>query len=359
MTTWDYRAAAAVLAAGLLAGVLVSAPAGAGARDDGGEASVVASTAARDRPESVAVGHNTIFVGTTNGADGVVSDGHPALIYAFDRISGALKSTIAVAQDEHAAPSAFRGIAGMALDADARLYAADTQGRVLRFVFEDRQVRQETYATIPDLKPCALDLFGPCSPTLLDRGPLPNDLAFDADGNLYVTDSWQATVFRITPGGAPTAWFQDTRLDGNVIAANGIAVSPDGAEIFLAITGDRADMSTVYRLPRVDAPARADLQAVASWQSGGADGLVFGKSGRLYVSLFARNVISVIEPSGAEVAQLTSPLFDEPARMAFDNHRGALLVPNHAFANVRPEPRLIVAVPVHDRAAPLARPTIP
>jgi hypothetical protein len=47
----------------------------------------------------------------------------------------------------------------------------------------------------------------PCSPTVLDLPPLPNDIAFAP------TDSMQATIWRIPKGGGtPKIWFQSTHV---------------------------------------------------------------------------------------------------------------------------------------------------
>src|SRR5438034_48237 len=57
---------------------------------------------------------------------------------------------------------------------------------------------------------------------------LPNGLAFDSRGNLYVADSRLGAIWRIRPGGTAQMWLQDELLEGNgsiglFIGANGIA----------------------------------------------------------------------------------------------------------------------------------------
>lgn len=345
----------------LMVALLLSAPS-AGAqeqrdRPNYGDASLFATVPAQDHPEGIAVDGNRVFISTTVGLDGPpVGGGRPSTIFVFDRRTARLKDEIVVQGED---VNGFRGIVGLAMDGQGRLYAADVQGRILRFSFGSKKVTQETYATIPDLKPCVLLVAVPCSPTLDDRPAFPNDVVFDTDGNLYVTDSFQATIFRIPPGSSEAAvWFQDASLDG-ALGLNGIEVSPDGTTVYFGVTGDWLNVAHLYRLPLVDQPSVADLSLIRSWDSGGLDGLAFGASGSLYSTLFSYNEIAVIAPNGEETARLQSDLYDEPASIAFDDTRRALLIPNHAFLNLQPEPRRIVSVYVDDRGATVARPLIP
>lgn len=350
--SWVVRAALAAL-------TLTVVATGASATGDErpfGETEVLTTTPSQDHPEGVALNGNTLFVSTTVGVDGpAVGSGRQSRIYAFDRRTGELRHTITVEGED---VMQFRGIAGLTLDAADRLYAADVQGRILRFTRARDGFTQETYAVIPDLAPCLPGVARPCSPTLDDRPPLPNDLVFDEDGTLYVTDSWQATIFTIPPREDAQVWFQDALLDGPV-GVNGIEISPDGRHVFFTVTGDFGDKASVFRLPRSTTPARGDLRRIASWSSGGADGLAFGESGKLYVTLYAQNRIAVLDHEGSEVAEVRNPVFDEPATMVFDDTRASVLLANHAFVNPRPDPRTVVRVYVAEAGAPPARPRLP
>ena len=73
---------------------------------------------------------------------------------------------------------------------------------------------------------------------LVNAPPLPNDIAFDEVRNLYFTDSFQATIWRIAPGGGlPQIWFQDSRLD-TPFGANGLRLSPDNTKIYFVVTAE-------------------------------------------------------------------------------------------------------------------------
>jgi sugar lactone lactonase YvrE len=61
----------------------------------------------------------------------------------------------------------------------------------------------------------------------------PNALAFDATGNVYVSDSFQATIWRVPPaGGAAVAWVADPLLGTSGVppfGANGLAFNRDAS----------------------------------------------------------------------------------------------------------------------------------
>jgi len=322
----------------------------------------IAQVPTEDHPESVAVLGPWAYVATTTGVEGFeAGDGRASRIYAFNRFSGHLADTLIVSGED---PNRFRGIAGQAFDGMGRLYACDLQGRVLRFNVLSKV--QETYATIPDLPTCSSVGSGvPCSPTAIDEHPLPNDLAFDNDGNLYVTDSAQATIFRIPPNGSAEIWYQDAVFDSPAgFGPNGIRVSPDGETIFMGVSIDDNSQAVVYTLPRIDNPVATDLETFFTYDVtfeplSGLDGIAFGTSGKIYVTLFGIDEISVLNSDGTEDRRIASPLFDEPAVLAFDGKSGSVFVPQHAFFNTAPQPRDIAKVCLNDTGVPLITPLIP
>jgi len=232
--------------------------------------------------------------------------------------------------------------------------------------------KQTRYSSpFPDLPPCLpLPLLpGSCSPTLIDGPPIPNDLAFDAAGNAYVTDSMQATIWRVPPGGgAPEIWFQDMRLASPYIGTNGIRIHPDGDRLFFTVTTDLFGQGYVYRLPLTEAPTASDLQVFHHFGLGeGPDGIAFGAAGDLYVTLALPlgSGILVLDANGAErrrfVNPQSSPFFpyDSPANLAFDGS-GRILVTNHAFVTgiLLPSQFTVIEVCVGDSGAPLVEPVL-
>jgi sugar lactone lactonase YvrE len=319
-------------------------------------------------PEGIAVKGNKVYV--AGPASFNTANTPPSQVFAYDTRTGELLRTYTIQGEFLGAPHANSCIA---FDDEDRLYVVNLQLGIARIDVESGQ--QQTYAApLPDLAPCAPNQTTPCSPTPVDLPPLPNDIAFDEDGNLYETDSFQATIWRIPPGGGqPRIWFQDSRLATN-FGPNGLRLSPDGDKLFFTVTSDNTDLSPnapftggrVYTLPLVHHPAVSDLHLFHQYNGEAPDGIAFGKSGKLYVMLAVPGFsgISILQPNGTEITQLhnapNSPFdpYDSPANAAFDKH-GSLLVTNHAFATMIPSHFTVLSVFVDDKEAPLEKPDIP
>jgi sugar lactone lactonase YvrE len=316
-------------------------------------------------PEGIAVNGNKVYVA---GPARFGNAGEPpSKVFVYDTSTGATVREYAIQGENLAQDHANSCIA---FDGAGRLYVVNTQFGIVRL--DTGSGAQEVYASpLPDLHPCA-STPAPCSPTFLDLPPLPNDIAFDEAGNLYETDSFQATIWRIPAGGGqPQIWFQDSRLD-TPFGPNGLRLSPDRTKLFFAITAEGVGPfgnflgGKIYTLPLVNAPAAADLQVFHQYDGDAPDGIAFGRSGNLYVVLAApfNSGISILRPDGTEETRLSnppgSPIFpyDSPANAAFDKH-GALLLTNHAFATGIPSNFTVLNVFVGDKESALVRPDVP
>jgi sugar lactone lactonase YvrE len=288
-------------------------------------------------PEGIAIHGHTVFV-SGPARFGTAGSG-PSKIWGFDRKTGALLQEYVI---EGEALAYEHGLSCIAFDGEDRLYALSTQLGLLRIDLVSGA--QETYA-------------GPF-PSLGGPPALPNDLAFDEAGNCYVTDSLQALIWRVPPGGGtPEIWFRDERL-GAAFGPNGIRVSPDRTRIFFTVTGlDRP--GKVYTLPLVDHPQPADLAIFHEFPFEGPDGIAFGGSGKLYVCLAVSSEIAVLGPDGAEIGRISNPAFDAPANVTLDNRSGSLLATNHAAFTLDPSHYAVLNVYVDDRAEPLVKPALP
>jgi sugar lactone lactonase YvrE len=357
-------ASAAFLAAAAAASSLLPATAAAKQPRPYGDVQVLATFPTPPGfPEGIAVKGNKVYV-SGPARFGTAGTG-PSTVVAYNRETGAPEATYTTQGEALAFEHANSCVA---FDGNGKLYVLNNQIGMYRI--DTGSGQQESHSTpFPDLPACDGN-NAPCSPTFFDAPSLPNDVAFDEDGNAYVTDSLQATVWRVPAGGGtPLIWFQDARL-GTVpggIGANGIRLSPDRSKVFVVVSIDPTGSPFIYTLPLVAAPVASDLAVFKAFTPGDIpDGIAFGKSSNLYVAIAtpAASGIAVINTSGAETGRLTNPAgspffpYDSPANIAFDGH-GSLLVTNHAFATGIPSNFTVLDVYVGDKGSPLSKPDLP
>ena len=126
--------------------------------------------------------------------------------------------------------------------------------------------------------------------TLDPRGG-PNDLAFDDDGNLFVTDPFLGQVWKVTPRGQASVWLADPLLQGNATTpflpfhsqgVNGIAFDDDKRNLYLGVL----DYGRIVRVPiRHRGAAGTPSIWVSDARIQGADGIAFDENENLYVAV--------------------------------------------------------------------------
>ena len=138
---------------------------------------------------------------------------------------------------------------------------------------------------------------------LVQGGHMANDLAVDAAGNVYITDSFSPVVYRVDTKGQASVFAQSDLFKGEGFNLNGIVAHPDGyllvnkynsGEVFRISTGNGADIQ------RVNLP-----EAVK-----GADGMLLRDKTHLVVVQNAGNdqVVELVSKDGWKTATL------QPAR---------------------------------------------
>ncbi|MCU1232987.1 MAG: hypothetical protein JWP63_954 [Candidatus Solibacter sp.] len=298
-----------------------------------GDSKLIAPVPFPGYPEGIVVHEGVAYV-SGPAAFGVPGNFVPSTIFGFDINTGALLKTITVQNQT----GPLNALSCIAVDENDNLYVLDEGQGVVKISLKTGQ--QSVYAA--PFFPVYHSNFNPPAPVLL------NDLAFDKQGRLYVTDSFQATIWRVPAGGgAPQVWFQNAQLDGP-FGPNGIRISPDGGTVYFTQTFNAQGGGIVYTLPVKDNPQPADLKVFHTYTAGaGPDGIAFGKSGKLYVALAGYSQISVLAANGAETALYSGPAqglqWANPANIAFDGH-GALLVTNHASLTGLPDPSPLFAI---------------
>jgi sugar lactone lactonase YvrE len=318
-------------------------------------------------PEQPITSGDKLYV-CTDAHFGTVGAGPPE-VQIFSRATGALLERVPL---QNIDVTQEHGMSAGAFDLFNRLYVLSVQTGVVRIDFVTGE--QEVYAPpMPYLPMCSTVPAGtPCSPKLGPLPPLANDIAFDWEGNAYITDSFQATIFRVpNGGGAAEIWFQDERLVGPVggFGTNGLRVSPDGEHVYVNVTTEAATGDgVVYRLNKVDHPSASDMTEFHRWSNGtgSPDDMAFGLSGRLYVSLPFQNVMSILDPEGNEITRFPtsaqsaslSVQFDMPSGIDFDDATRSIYITNHAEFSGDPAHMVVYKSYVGDFGWPLIRPWI-
>jgi len=286
-----------------------------------GDTSVFATLPYPGHPFGVAVDHARVYISTSRGdffaspqtGGQLNSDGER--VFAYDEV-GHLVNTTHIAT----MPNADMGLFGLALDGNPtpthKLYVADMNGRILRLALDGDAPAPELFAQPP--------------PPFVGLGwhaTMWNDLVFDPAGNLYMTDD-KPRLWRVTPDGTASVWFEDPALLGLFGFAGGPLggrIDPSGKYLYFTITISAAFPfeAVVYRLRLVDHPTAADLQVVHRFPVvpnqplPQAAGLAFAASGNIYVGLIGPNQIAVLDPAGNEIRRISNPLFDSPWGLAF------------------------------------------
>lgn len=188
----------------------------------------------------------------------------------------------------------------------------------------------------------------------------PNGAAFDAKGNLLVTDSATGRIFSVTPQGNVTTWKQDPELAGSnacnaplpfPIGANGIVAT--ASDVYVSNTAN----GSIVKIA-VDGQGNAGNVSVivkdCKWV--GFDGIARDKDGSLFAAVngYPGKIVRVAMNGTVTVLASTDPL-DGPASVDVTdtwNGKRMLLVTNSAFFSVgtdggSPKPGLLTYGPLN------------
>jgi sugar lactone lactonase YvrE len=146
--------------------------------------------------------------------------------------------------------------------------------------------------------------------TVADGFAFPNAIVEDAHGNLYVSDSLQGRIYRVSPDGTQVAvWVESASLLSSnpdlPVGANGMAFDRNGHFLYVANTGNRQ----ILRIPITSTGTAGPVQLFADGATidrqlgnttpvalNAADGIQFDVKDNLYVMANQVNEVHVLSP---------------------------------------------------------------
>jgi gluconolactonase len=184
---------------------------------------------------------------------------------------------------------------GIVFDKQGRMYIADyPKHNVLRVDMATRKV----------------EVFGHD-----DRMNQPNDLAIDAEGNLYASDpNWTAStgqLWRIDKTG------KVTRLAEKLGTTNGIEVSPDGKFLYV----NESVQQGIWKFPIQPDGTLGERVLVKQFPDHGFDGMRCDVEGNLYVTRYGKGTVVKMSPQG-EILKEIDVLGAKPSNLCFGGPDG-------------------------------------
>ena len=152
-----------------------------------------------------------------------------------------------------------------------------------------------------------------------------NDMAFDRAGNMYVTDSFAYSIWRIDPAGNAQVWSTDPLLLPSStffpfpLGPNGLSFSRDGRTLFVlntcagrvvAIDLDQSGGAGAGRLVAED-------EALI-----GADGLTMDATGNLFIAVNIQDQIVVLDTKGQLTELVSGRPLSTPTTVVFGERSG-------------------------------------
>lgn len=134
-----------------------------------------------------------------------------------------------------------------------------------------------------------------------------NDIAVDAQGNAYVTDSFAPIIYKVDPAGVATVFLEDAQLaaPAGAFGLNGIVFHPDG---YLLVA--KSNEGALFKVPLATPAA---FTRVATTQNlMGADGLLLEDNNTLQVVTNAQATVYQLRTTSAWATATVADSFSTP-----------------------------------------------
>ncbi len=151
-----------------------------------------------------------------------------------------------------------------------------------------------------------------------------NDLHIDAERTVWFTDQGQTGLH--DPTGRLYRWTSNGQLTcvlAGLPSPNGVRVSADGRELYVAITRD----NSVWRAPLMASGEPSKVGRFASFYGPvGPDGIHIDSRKRLWVCLPGADTVWVLTPQGEVSRRIRFPEGAFPSNLAIDQHEQRVFV---------------------------------
>ncbi|MFL5895885.1 MAG: SMP-30/gluconolactonase/LRE family protein [Thermoleophilaceae bacterium] len=335
-----------------------------------GDVKLFAPVPSPGSPEPVVVAPDgTVYTATLNAQSGDTAA--PSKVFAFTP-EGKLERAYDIKGQDL---STQHGLSGLAMDADGNLYVGSLAPPMV-FKLDPKTGKQSVYALYRDVPVCSGTVTTDCSKSQQDWKPWPDYIVLAPDGTLYETDSLQALIWKVPPGGGRgQVWLTDDRLQSLIgppaFGPSAMKLAPDGKTLmFTTIEGPTGDgdpsAGRIWKLPIQPDGKPGELSEFYTAQSADAPGGIgFAKSGKLYVALSGSNQIAEVGPDGKETGRFPDPVtnssyqppLDSPLDVAFRGN--SLLVANSGYVSNSSSSFAILDVFVGEPGFDPLRPKVP
>lgn len=155
----------------------------------------------------------------------------------------------------------------------------------------------------------------------LDQTGAPNDLAFDDDGSLFVTDPLLGEIWKIDEQGEAEVFAQHPLLAGNPadpalifrqVGVNGIAFDKHHRYLYVSNT----DQGSILRID-MRKTTHTPLLFAQDSRLRGADGIAFDQAGRLFVAVNKSDTLVSVDERGRVSVLATGAPLDAPSSVVF------------------------------------------
>lgn len=172
-------------------------------------------------------------------------------------------------------------------------------------------------------------------------GSLANDVTIDARGNVYVSDSFDGKIWRLTANGEWSVWVEDDLLRAFFgeefgffeFGVNGLVYHKSALYAAITLNG------RIIRVPiQPDGAAGRPATLVQDDALIGIDGIEPDVEGNLYVTNNFASTIQLIRADDLEIKTITGEGLSAPASLAFNKDQKVLYAANLSTSATFPQP---------------------